>query len=220
MSVISDLPTTLLEFPYWASSWQNQQKGMCAQWRPTSAWASATSDRSLRYPHEKNIGSSADQTGQMPRLIWVLASHTYHFVGFVMRWLICLISLTLWKRKYPYLAFQCIYKAELGWGGVEENKCPLQQSFPIKAAFLSCGLSRNTLEWNLSISFQPLFLFIEVENYGKKSSLLGKPIVQVLRNAKISLKTETSSDTCMWIEWPTLEYWIDLFKTCEGFVEL
>ena len=25
----------------------------------------------------------SDQTGQMPRLIWVFAGHTYHFVGFV-----------------------------------------------------------------------------------------------------------------------------------------
>ena len=27
----------------------------------------------------------SDQTGQMPRLIWVFAGHTSHFVGFVMR---------------------------------------------------------------------------------------------------------------------------------------
>ena len=31
----------------------------------------------------------ADQTGWMPRLIWVFAGRTDHFVGFVMRWLIC-----------------------------------------------------------------------------------------------------------------------------------
>ena len=29
----------------------------------------------------------SDQTGQMPRLIWVFAGRTCHFVGFVMRWL-------------------------------------------------------------------------------------------------------------------------------------
>ena len=35
----------------------------------------------------------SDQTGQMqmPRLIWVFAGCTYHFVGFVMRRLICYI---------------------------------------------------------------------------------------------------------------------------------
>ena len=31
----------------------------------------------------------SDQTGQMPRLIWVFAGRTDHFVGFVMRRLIC-----------------------------------------------------------------------------------------------------------------------------------
>ena len=30
----------------------------------------------------------SDQTGRMPRLIWVFAGRTGHFVGFVMRWLI------------------------------------------------------------------------------------------------------------------------------------
>ena len=29
----------------------------------------------------------SDQTGRMPRLIWVLAGRTCHFVGFVLRWL-------------------------------------------------------------------------------------------------------------------------------------
>ena len=33
----------------------------------------------------------SDQTGQIPRLIWVFAGHTGHFVGFVMRWLIFVI---------------------------------------------------------------------------------------------------------------------------------
>ena len=30
----------------WAASWQNQQNGMCAQWRLRSTWASAQSDQS------------------------------------------------------------------------------------------------------------------------------------------------------------------------------
>ena len=30
----------------------------------------------------------SDQTGWMPRLIWVLAGRTGHFAGFIMRWLI------------------------------------------------------------------------------------------------------------------------------------
>ena len=40
----------------WASSWQNQQNGMCTQWRLRSAWASAQSDQSLRCPHEESFG--------------------------------------------------------------------------------------------------------------------------------------------------------------------
>ena len=32
----------------WATSWQNQQNGMCVQRRLRSAWASAQSDQSLR----------------------------------------------------------------------------------------------------------------------------------------------------------------------------
>ena len=53
------------------------------------------SDQSLCCPHDDSWGPwlsvqrtvKADQTGQMPRLIWILAGCTGHFVGFVMRWL-------------------------------------------------------------------------------------------------------------------------------------
>ena len=31
--------------------------------------------------------AKTDQTGKMPRLIWVFAGHTYHFVGFASMWL-------------------------------------------------------------------------------------------------------------------------------------
>ena len=40
----------------WAAAWQNQQNGMCAQWRLISAWASAQSDQGLRCPHEESLG--------------------------------------------------------------------------------------------------------------------------------------------------------------------
>ena len=58
-----------------------------------SAWASAQSDQSSLFPW-RSIGSLAthrvhsedsDQTGWMPRLIWVFAGHTCHFVGFAMQ---------------------------------------------------------------------------------------------------------------------------------------
>ena len=41
----------------------------------------------------------SDQTGRMPRLIWVFAGRTCHFVGFVMRRLICCFNIT--KTKFP-----------------------------------------------------------------------------------------------------------------------
>ena len=40
----------------WATSWQNQQNGMCTQQRLRSAWASAQSDQSLCCPHEERLG--------------------------------------------------------------------------------------------------------------------------------------------------------------------
>ena len=40
--------TDYLGSEIWAESRQNQQNGMCAQWRLRSAWASAQSDQSLR----------------------------------------------------------------------------------------------------------------------------------------------------------------------------
>ena len=75
----------------WATSWQNQQNGMCTQRRLRSAWASAQSDQSLRSLSAwTKLGSLAthwahsedsDQTG---RVFLVFAGRTYHFVGFVM----------------------------------------------------------------------------------------------------------------------------------------
>ena len=58
-------------------------KWVCAQWRLRSAWASAQSDQELST--WRKLGSLAthwahsddsDQTGWMPRLIWVFVGHT------------------------------------------------------------------------------------------------------------------------------------------------
>ena len=65
----------------WATSWQNQQNGMCAQLRHRSAWASAQSYQSLLSTWKK-LGSLAThwvhskdyQTGWMPKLIRVFAA--------------------------------------------------------------------------------------------------------------------------------------------------
>ena len=99
----------------WATSWQNQQNGMCAQRRLRSAWASAQSDQSSLSAWRK-LGSltthwahseDSDQPERIFRLIRVFAGRTCHFVGFVMRRLnylgslrclkwICLDSLNNW----------------------------------------------------------------------------------------------------------------------------
>ena len=68
-------------------------KWLCAQRRLRSAWASAQSDQSslctqwvAKDPSFLHADSKdSDQTGRMPRLIWVFAGRTCHFVGFVMR---------------------------------------------------------------------------------------------------------------------------------------
>ena len=79
----------------WAHAWQNQQNHLCAQRRLGSAWASAQTDQFSLWaqyvakdPRFLHVDSEdSDQTGQMPRLIWVFAGHTGHFDGFVIMWL-------------------------------------------------------------------------------------------------------------------------------------
>ena len=59
-------------------------KWVCAQRRLRSAWASAQCDPSLRCQHEETLflatdwaySEDSDQTGRMPRLIWVFAGRT------------------------------------------------------------------------------------------------------------------------------------------------
>ena len=85
----------------WSVLWswpkrQNLQTGMCAQRRLRSAWASAQADQSIccaLYGKLKTQSfffdsEDSDQTGRMPRLIWVFAKRTFHFVGFGVRWLV------------------------------------------------------------------------------------------------------------------------------------
>ena len=82
----------------WASEWQNLRNGIYAQQRLRSALASIRpvwSDSLLcaqwvaKDPNFLHADSEdSDQTGRKPRLIWVFAGRTRHFVGFVMRWLL------------------------------------------------------------------------------------------------------------------------------------
>ena len=80
----------------WTTTWQNKDNDMCAQRRLRSAWATAQSDHNLRCAWRNLVSlathwahsEDSDQAGRMPRLIWVFAGRTCHFVGFVTRWLI------------------------------------------------------------------------------------------------------------------------------------
>ena len=57
--------------PVWLES------SLCAQW--------VAKDPSFLHADSED----SDQTGRMPRLTWVFAGRTCHFVGFVTRWLKC-----------------------------------------------------------------------------------------------------------------------------------
>ena len=89
-------------------------KWVCTQQRLRSAWASAQSDQSspctqwvARDPSFLHADSEdADQTGRTPRLIWVFAGHTCHFVGFVMRQLILrFLGFRIKKKGYKWLSW-------------------------------------------------------------------------------------------------------------------
>ena len=83
----------------WATSWQKPTKwhvcpaktqislGICSVWSETSLCAQKVA-KDPTFLHADSEDS--DQTGWMPRLIWVFAGRTGHFVDFVLRWLICM----------------------------------------------------------------------------------------------------------------------------------
>ena len=78
--------------PVWSESSQ------CAQW--------VAKDPLLFHAHSKD----SDQTGQMPRLIWVFAGRKCHFVGFVVRQLIVYDQLQQDMAQFPFclLYFQSV----------------------------------------------------------------------------------------------------------------
>ena len=80
----------------WVKASQNRQNDMCPQRRFRLAWASAYPvwSESLLSTW-RSLGSlsvlkahieDTDQTGWMPRLIWVFTGRTSHSVGFVVLW--------------------------------------------------------------------------------------------------------------------------------------
>ena len=81
--------------PVWSES------SLCAQWV-------------AKHPSFLHADSEdSDQTGPMPRLIWVFAGRTLHFVGFVMRWL--MLDESLVKR------LKCFFGLFFNWATTRQN---------------------------------------------------------------------------------------------------
>ena len=66
--------------------------GICSVWSESSLCTQWVA-KDPSFPHADSENS--DQTGRMPRLIWVFAGRTCHFVGFVMRQLIFIRKLNV-----------------------------------------------------------------------------------------------------------------------------
>ena len=124
--------TKLFVFFFWLTSWQNRTIAdgiftkyelphdktnilTCAPSEDRSAWASTQSDQSdqsslcaqwvAKDPSYFHADSEdADQTGRMPRLIWVFAGRTCHFVGFVTRRLIIMMFIDC-NKKWIWFEF-------------------------------------------------------------------------------------------------------------------
>ena len=70
-------------------AWQNQQSECAPSKDPDQLRSLAT-----HWVHSEN----SDQTGQMPRLIWIFARQS-HFVGFVMSRLTCSQYSAIWPEE-------------------------------------------------------------------------------------------------------------------------
>ena len=137
---------------YWAAARQNQQNTMCAQRNLRSAWSSTWSDQSplcaqwvAKDPTFLHADSEdSDRTGRMPRLIWVLAGRTCHFVGFVMLRLnfaiiVFLVGYKCWPSFLSLLShdvtkpIKCLVWSEdwSAWQSAEFDRslrCPLEEA--------------------------------------------------------------------------------------------
>ena len=84
----------------WAASWENQQNELCAQSDQSSlsVWRTVGS-LATHWAHSED----SDQTGRLPRLIWIFAGRTGHVVGFVMRWLILINTI------FPVYILVCLH---------------------------------------------------------------------------------------------------------------
>ena len=96
----------------------------------------------------------SDQTGRMPRLIWVVAGRTCDFVGFVMRWLIhcamndiCIsisalfVVVAIKKKKHPKFIFN-LFQYQI-WSRLKNRVYP-------RILMLNFGIKLVRIYWNMS----------------------------------------------------------------------
>ena len=93
-----------------------------------SAWRKLGS-LATHWTHSKDF----DQTGRMPRLIWVFAGCTSHFVGFVVRWLIPYMHPL---RKHAYSNILKILPPK-----IQNFQIKKSYIFHISAQNIDCGYS-------------------------------------------------------------------------------
>ena len=92
---------------------------------------------SLRCPHEETFGpqlpiertAKTDQTGRMPRLIWVFAGRIGHIVGFVMRWPTCNYFSCSDYSSTCYILQHCIVWVSTVLAGIPSNYLLFWQVF-------------------------------------------------------------------------------------------
>ena len=79
--------------------------GICLVWSESSLCTQwVAKDQSFLHADSEDY----DQTGWMPRLIWVFAGCTCHFVGFVMRWLIFKMKFRTLKVDVSYITIMIV----------------------------------------------------------------------------------------------------------------
>ena len=133
----------------WARARQNQQNDLCTQQTQISlvslaVWSESSlgsqrvdKDAKLLYADNKDT----DQTGWMPRLIWVFAGCISHFVGFVMLWL---NSHLVFNRKKVY---SLIDKS----GNFIENRTGKSKNFILNFYLIFVPMMEGHIAFGLSV---------------------------------------------------------------------
>ena len=114
----------------------------------------------------------SDQTGRMPRLIWVFAGRTCHFVGFVMRRLI--FRIWLWPVVRLYLMVST-------WSIVTTSSGPV-------CCFVTPRLKRISVRWQFS------FFYVCLETNG-----VHEQQINTMQWISLFLWDETAPCTDYWV---------------------